>query len=127
MGNRVGSQSDMVSTAQRLHAGAASLACGPSGVVLEGLGWAVRPDLFAPVRRASPIPRSSRDRTFRGCLPRRGRAGGWVEAVAPRRLVRASPVAALLCMVVDIGGTALEEPGRFVRHFLQTFTVSAPA
>ena len=49
-GNRVGSQSDMVSTAQRLlYAGAASLMCGSSGVVLEGLGWAVRPNHFAPV------------------------------------------------------------------------------
>ena len=46
MGNRVGSQSDMVSTAQRLHAGAASLVCGSSGVVLEGLGWAVQPFLL---------------------------------------------------------------------------------
>ena len=49
-GNHVGSQSDMVSTAQRLlYAGAASLMRGPSGVVLEGLGWAVRPNHFAPV------------------------------------------------------------------------------
>ena len=117
----------MVSTAQRLHAGAASLVCGSSGVVLEGLGWAVRPDLFAPVRRASPTPRSSRDRTFRGCLPRRRRAAGWVEAAALRRLARASLVAALWYMAVDIGGIALEEPGRFVRHFLQTFMVLAPA
>ena len=89
LGNRVGSQSDMVSTAQRLHAGAASLACGPSGVVLEGLGWAVRPDLFAPVRRASPTPRSSRDRTFRGCLPRRRRRDGRVVVVARAVSLRA--------------------------------------
>ena len=50
-----------------------------------------------------------------------------MEAAALRRLARASPVAALWCTAVDIGGTALEEPGRFVRHFLQTFMVLAPA
>ena len=49
MGNRGGSHSDMVKKFQRLHAGAASLVCGSSGAALEGLGWAVRPDLFAPV------------------------------------------------------------------------------
>ena len=48
-GNRGGSHSDMVKKFQRLHAGAASLVCGSSGAALEGLGWAVRPDLFAPV------------------------------------------------------------------------------
>ena len=51
---------------------------------------------------------------------------GWLEAVAPRRLARAPPVATLWCMAEDIGETALEEPGRFVRHFLQTFMVIAP-
>ena len=52
---------------------------------------------------------------------------GWVVAAALRRLARASPVAALWYMAVDIGGIALEESGRFVRHFLQTFMVLAPA
>ena len=50
-----------------------------------------------------------------------------MEAAALRRLARASLVAALWYMAVDIGGIALEEPGRFVRHFLQTFMVLAPA